>query len=62
MGAYLSTPVTSTKSDDFIDSNKYICGLSGMQGWRISMEVSINCYYLKTALFVFALILINLCH
>lgn len=41
MGAYLSTPVTDKKSQDLIESKKYECGLSGMQGWRISMEVKI---------------------
>ena len=41
MGAYLPTPITTKKSEDF-DSEKFTCGLSGMQGWRTNMEVSIN--------------------
>ena len=39
MGAYLSTPITDKKSLDYPENKKYICGLSGMQGWRLSMEV-----------------------
>lgn len=38
MGAYLSSPATETKSEDFTDSEKYSFGVSRMQGWRISME------------------------
>ena len=52
MGAYLSSPVTDKKSDDFNSSEKFVCGLSGMQGWRISMEVSVelSCYSIDEVL------------
>ncbi|XP_076805049.1 protein phosphatase 1G-like [Clavelina lepadiformis] len=43
MGAYLSTPSKEKKSDEFPDNDKFSCGVSGMQGWRISMEDAYNC-------------------
>lgn len=43
MGAYLSSPSTETKSEDFTDSEKFAYGVSRMQGWRISMEDAHNC-------------------
>ena len=38
MGAYLSEPVTAKASEDGT-GNGLNYGVSGMQGWRISMEV-----------------------
>nr|CAB3265081.1 protein phosphatase 1G-like [Phallusia mammillata] len=43
MGAYLSSPALEKASQDFPDNERHICGLSGMQGWRISMEDAHNC-------------------
>ena len=40
MGAYLSEPVTAKASEDGT-GNGLNYGVSGMQGWRISMEVII---------------------
>lgn len=38
MGAYLSEPVTQKISED--DSHgRLVFGVSGMQGWRMTMEV-----------------------
>uniref|UniRef100_F6PTJ9 protein-serine/threonine phosphatase n=1 Tax=Ciona intestinalis TaxID=7719 RepID=F6PTJ9_CIOIN len=43
MGAYLSNPSVEKRSCDVVSENKYSCGVSGMQGWRISMEDAHNC-------------------
>lgn len=43
MGAYLGSPSTEKKSDDYNDSEKFSFGASRMQGWRISMEDAHNC-------------------
>lgn len=45
MGAYLSTPCVEKKSEDSTNLEKFSFGVSGMQGWRISMEVE-DCYSL----------------
>uniref|UniRef100_H2YEG7 PPM-type phosphatase domain-containing protein n=1 Tax=Ciona savignyi TaxID=51511 RepID=H2YEG7_CIOSA len=43
MGAYLSSPKVEKRSSDLSWDEKYACGVSGMQGWRISMEDAHNC-------------------
>ncbi|XP_078494893.1 protein phosphatase 1G [Ciona intestinalis] len=43
MGAYLSNPSVEKRSSDLVSEKKYSCGVSGMQGWRISMEDAHNC-------------------
>ena len=40
MGAYLSTPVREKISEDK-STDKLVCGVSSMQGWRVSQEVAI---------------------
>lgn len=41
MGAYLSQPNITKGSSDGGNSNLSY-GISAMQGWRVSMEVSVN--------------------
>jgi len=48
MGAYLSSPALEKKSQDFEDIENYQCGVSGMQGWRISMEVMSFCHIMRS--------------
>jgi len=38
MGSYLSKPVVKTVSEEIESNGRYKCGVSGMQGWRNSME------------------------
>ena len=50
MGAYCSKPVTDKVSESgeySIANRRIIYGATAMQGWRISMEVSLKVIWLK---------------